>query len=324
MAQTLITTMYGELHVHSLNVFDIGTNRTYIDHGRMSHDLTSGLSGQLKQLQSFLSEHEITSSIGMAIPGHVLDMIVEQDDVLLDQLSSVIANNNISILSMPYYAGSMHVLSGDELKAQVNHHNKTVAKHLGVTPSVFFTAEDHITPEHLRALAETGISSCIDSRALETDSSNTPQIITVDISAFDDPDTINKLDTQSLKGLDEISSSFDLNTISPASSTKVFSPMQEHIIGELKGLYPHVAETGDNELIADWRYLTHHKAVFHTDAAGELKHSQYDHYMDMMNIFNDIAHKIRSVELSKSGVFITEPEVADSPTQLLQQLSAKE
>ena len=310
--------MYGELHIHSLNVFDIGTNKEYIDHGRMSHELTSSLSAQLDALERFLSTNNVTATIGLAIPGHVVDMIAEQDEDLLQRLATFISTNNIAVLSMPYYAGSMHVLSGDEFRHQIEHHNKVVSEQLGVTPSVFFTAEDHLSAEHIKSLAGSGVSSCIDGRALEAVSSGKPTVVALDISAFTDLDSLpQSLSKSSLKGIDEIASSFSLDSISSVRSTNVLSPMQEHVMSELKGLHPHVLSTGDEELLSQWRYLAHHKAVFHTDAAGELKKSQYDHYMDMMNIFNDIAHKIRSVELSKQGVFLTEPEVADSPSELL-------
>ncbi|MFP4195312.1 MAG: hypothetical protein ACLFSN_00940 [Candidatus Woesearchaeota archaeon] len=324
MKQALIATIYGELHVHSLNVFDIGTNKEYIDYGRMSHEMASALSTRLASLERYLSENDIAVRIGLAIPGHVVDMIADHDEDLLQRLATFISTNNVELLSMPYYAGSMHVLSGEELKAQVEHHNHVIREHLGASPSVFFTAEDHLSAEHVSALSNAGLSSCIDSRALEATTSTKPTLIALDISAFEDPSSIpSSLDTDSLEGVDVISSSFSLDTVSSVESSTVLSPMQEHIISELKGLYPHVSSTGDEDLLSHWRYLAHHKAVFHTDAAGELKKSQYDHYMDMMNIFNDIAHKIRSVELSKNGVFLTEPEVADSPSHLLQTMSCE-
>jgi hypothetical protein len=45
--------------------------------------------------------------------------------------------------------------------------------------------------------------------------------------------------------------------------------------------------------------------------------------MTIMNILNDMAHRIRNVELAKQGEFAPDPQIVASPAQLLNDLFVK-
>lgn len=93
------------------------------------------------------------------------------------------------------------------------------------------------------------------------------------------------------------------------------SEMQEHTMEELAALYPHIIETRDQDLIKDWRTLTNISVIssMHEDSSD----NPYDNYVAVLNICNDIAHRIKNFKLSQKGEFLSVPEIVSSPSALL-------
>lgn len=334
-----------EPHLRQFNVFDVGTNKQHIDYERIIKSMTTTLSRNIERLSETLTRMgENASSIGLAIPGHLLDMIADHDNGLMQRLANMTQQHNLKVLSLPYYAGSTRILPDKEFMKQVRLHNETAYLTLDVSPTVFFDTDSETTAQQLSLLAETDISSYVNRQILSGSSQNTKQDKServIDLAELSEQEITRLLETlaQSLEkntenhdnpSLNIARKSIPIQEIMSRNDTMIkdtsetsqhrneLSPLQAHLIKELKEVYPHILSTGDMDLLTTWQYLSHHKMLTHVVAANQGDpNRQYENYMNVMNILNDIAHKIRSVKSCTKGTFIQEPEISESPSKLI-------
>ena len=125
------------VHLQGMNIFDIGGNKQHINFGLMNAQIAS-LSSQIDSISK--------STKQIAIPGYILSLIEENDEVLLNSLKSLVKENNINLLSVPYYNSSLSLISADELTSQLNLQEEITAKHFGKKSIGFFCSEGILPP----------------------------------------------------------------------------------------------------------------------------------------------------------------------------------
>lgn len=319
---TIVFTMYGDLSLNPHNVFDIGTNKRYLDTGKWQYSVTHELSDKCEALSKVLDTIGENVSFGLAIPGHVLDTIADHDASLVHSLKTLIEKHDLTVLSIPYYAGFSSVLPEKEFATQVRLHNETVYHVLGISPSTFFTPESPLHSDHIASLAKMGLTTALGpSTPFSSSSSQNSGVYRIEISSDADLlfKSLSSLDSSSLKDVSAAVS--PLQDLSGTRYTRECDTdlLKEHVTAELKALYPHIISSGDDTLIGDWRRLSSHPVLdpVSSEDASQDRQQGYEQYMSLMNILNDVAFKIRSVSLASQGVFLTEPEISQSPSSLI-------
>lgn len=91
------------------------------------------------------------------------------------------------------------------------------------------------------------------------------------------------------------------------------SELESHLIHELKLIYPHIKETQDEELLKDWRLLSQTLVLERASPNGP----GYENFVTIMNMCNDLVHRIRTFKSAQRGVFLTEPKIVNTPSTLL-------
>lgn len=93
------------------------------------------------------------------------------------------------------------------------------------------------------------------------------------------------------------------------------SELQDNLLDELHALSIHVHDTEDNELIS-LLYKLATPAVI-KNIHPEEGETPYDHYTTVMSILQDMANRIKALQHIQKGIFVTEPQIQASPSQLL-------
>lgn len=304
----LIITITPPVRTHNINALQIGGNLEYINSGLMRYELTNTLVPQLQAMFDYFSEHQPASALSIAVPGFVLDQLAMHEETSLAGLHHFLKSNKVNLLAMPFYGSSVALLTKDELTKQLELQEQRFKRLFKRKPKGFFAADNIVTPELESVLNERGYKNVFMQQSEDTDLTiANPRYSlrfgsVVDLSAFalqSDPHIL----------------------VSPPlpSLAQPLSAMQEHLVQELKSMHDFITQTGDHQLLDDWRFLAHSSHIYEANVDTHPTLA-YERYTGMMNILNDIAHRIRNIELTKQGVFAPDPNIVASPTTLLQEL----
>lgn len=264
-----------------MNVFDIGTNRAHINLGLMGSQISS-LASQISSID------ESTKQI--AIPGYVLELLEENDEELLNSLKSLVKNNEIDLLAVPYYNSSLSLMSKEELDIQLSLQEEITKKLFNKTSKGFFCAEG-VLPPSVESVLNKNYST-----------------------VFYPQDSALTLKNPKYKLVQTKVSSIGEQV--PYSLSIADSKMEAHLMSELRDMYPHILEMGDSDSLTSWRFMTQPSMILRA-GVSKFSNDAYEHYMQMMNTLNDIAHKINTVNLAKKGLFQEKPTISPSPSLLL-------
>ncbi|MBN1175852.1 hypothetical protein JXA48_04375 [Candidatus Woesearchaeota archaeon] len=268
-------------YLQGMNVFDIGTNRAHINLGLMGSQI-SNLATQINSISKETKQ--------LVIPGYVLELLEENDDELLDSLKLLVKTNNIKLLSVPYYNSSLSLMSKEELSTQLNLQEKITQRIFNKKSDGFFCAEGILPPSVETVLNKNYSKVFYPKDSAITLKSPTYKLIQTDVMSL---------------GEEKV-----------GSLSMADSKMEGHLINELRNIYPHIVNMGDVDTLTSWRFMTQPSMILRAGVSN-FSGDAYEHYMQMMNTLNDIAHKIRNVELAKKGLFQEKPIISPSPSLLL-------
>lgn len=280
MSETLV--MGQTAHLLGMSVFDIGGNKPHINTGFMA----SQISSLKKEFSSF--DKKITS---IAIPGFLIDLISENDPEFLAQIKSLVKENNLDVLAVPYYNSFLPLLSLEELSTQISLQEKIVSKTFGKPCSAFLCSHGVIPPDAEKVLNKKYSSIIYPDNAL--------------YASVDNPKFTLSKTKMTLMGDDYLA---------PLSSNN--SLMEAHLLSELKNIYPFISSLGDIDSLNSWRFMSQPSMILKA-GVDTFSNDAYEHYMHMMNTLNDLAHKITTVNLAKKGLFQEKPTISDSPSSIL-------
>lgn len=273
------------VHLQGMSVFDIGSNKPHINFGLMSSQISS-LSSSLKSLNSKIKN--------IAVPGFVLELIKENDEELLLSLQSLVKKNNLNILSVPFYNSSISLLSKEEFSEQLSLQEEITKEVFGKS-SIGFLCSQGVLPVTIESVLNEKHSTvfyCGNSLCLSI-----------------------KKPSYTLKET-------TIETIGESVSsplTEANSSMETHLMTELKDMYSHIISMGDADTLTSWRLMSQPSMIIRANVST-FKNDAYEHYMQMMNTLNDIAHNINAVKLAKKGLFQEKPLINASPSQFLSQI----
>jgi hypothetical protein len=269
------------VHLHDMSVFDIGTNKAHINLGLMGSQL-SALSEQINSISS--------QTKNLAIPGYVLELLEEYSSDTLDSLVSLVKNNNLNLLALPYYNTSLSLMSKEELALQLNLQEKITTRIFGKSSDGFLCSEGVLPPSVESVLNKSYSNVFYPSKVALTLKNPSYKLNETKVS------TIGESVSGSLSLAD--------------------SKMEGHLMSELRDLYSPIVELGDDDSLTSWRFMTQPSMILRA-STDKFSNDAYEHYMQMMNTLNDIAHKINTVQLAKKGLFKEKPTISSSPSQLL-------
>ena len=303
-APEIVVHIAPQVRISSMSVFEIGSNKTCINHGLMQHELLT-LSSHIRDMISYFKQKHPEGKVGLAVAGYVLDQLKETDEGTLARLQRFAQQPYVSILAVPYYGSSLHVLHSDELRAQITLEHEALKKYFGKRPEHFFSKdslnlaqEKVLRPRRYKTIVSNAEPSKDSVPLLKRESA-----VLMDITNFSAGEELARL-----------------VNLEPESIQQQFTETENHVKEELLGLYTYVNATGDRQLLQDWRLLAQSDIIRSVGDTHKDQNQTYENYMHLLNIFNDVAHRIRSVELSKRGDFLSQPEIVNSPSQLLKDL----
>lgn len=299
-----IVTITPQVSISSMSVFEIGTNKLYINHGKMQHEFLA-VSKHIRDMISYFKQKQPKGKVGLAIAGFVLDQLNELDEETLTALQQFVQESYVVLVAVPYYGTALSVLQSQDLRAQLTLEHKSMKKQFAKRPEYFF-AKDALTLAQEKVLRPRRYKSIITTHKFEMNEIpllKKSSAICMDVTNFSLGDKFATL----------------IN-LAPERVQTSFTETENHIKDELIGLYGHIVKSGDNQLLSDWRLIAQTDTILSVGDTYKDQNQTYENYMHLLNIFNDVAHRIRSVELSKRGEFLTEAEIVDSPTKLLNDL----
>ncbi len=278
-------TLLSHAPLNHMNVLDVGGNKSYINHGLLRHDLETTLVPQITDTLKNLSSSS-KDMLQLAVSGFILPLLKKYAPETLNELQSFVQTKNVALLAVPYYGTSLHILSDNALQEQLNLETDALNKFFKKRANGFFSA-DGLVPKNC-SYDQIFVGKKVTGEvALSTLAENVIATPTIAMG----------------------------NEVTPKTE---FSEMEQHLLTEYQALTPHVLATEDSDLLTEWHLLGQHEMFTKADALTHL-HESYDHYATYMNVLNDIAHKIKTVELGKQGLFATQPDIVASPASLLQE-----
>jgi len=339
---TLVFTLQLSTPIEKLNVFDIGLNKKRVNADQLYHAVEKNVPNRIKQLERLLSRHKKRVSFNLAIPGFLLKLLKERHHETFNILKRIVVEHKPEFLLTTYYNSSLHVLSDQEITRQLIHEQDLLKECFNTQASLFFAHEHALSKSLSQALRKQKIKGIVfanSSTVLPVNYTNTSIPV---LDAFNIPDdkpqtqmTVISLaqlgnhKTQSL--VHELFSQEKLITCSTIFSSlksrvmlkakqndAEFTPLEQHLIKELKSLYPHVIMSGDDQLIAHWRLLANTNLIQQADyKLASQDYNPYEHYTHFMHLLNDMAHTIYSAEQAKKGSFVDKPTISSSPASIL-------
>ena len=270
-------------YLQGMNVFGIGGNKPHINLGLMGSQIAS-LSEKISSIPTDIKH--------LAIPGYVLELLEENSEKALDSLKSFVKTKNLSLLSVPYYNSSLSLLSKEELLTQISMQESITKRIFGKSCDGFLCAEGFLPPK-------------------------TEEVLNGSYSSVIYP----KGSSLTLKDPSYRLTETEVTTIGEnvsGSLSHADSKMEAHLIAELRDMYPHIVELGDDDSLLSWRFMTQPSMILRA-GVDAFANDAYEHYMQMMNTLNDVAHKINVVQLAKKGLFQEKPTISSSPSSIIVQ-----
>lgn len=283
----VIVSFFPDVYAHAFNITDIGLNKPYVDTGKTAHEIANQIQLHIPLLQKLILANS-SYTFHMVIPGFVFSLLAEHDEDAFSVLKNCIDEHNISVMNMPYFGSTINVLSSAELYRQIQMHKKAVHSYVGKKSRTVFSFES-IDKKQYPFLARTKIIS---------PSKQYPVLSLTDIEKI-----------TATQGI----SDFALKT-SPFTVASSHESLQLHIKEELQGLYTHIYQTQDANLLSSWAYLSNPTLLQTVSGTKDISAS-YDAYAQYMMVCNDIVHKLRSVSLSMQGDFLSLPEIFEFPSK---------
>ena len=295
MGTSITLVIEPKVHLHDMNIFDIGANKPYIDTGKMHDEMSNTVATQIAIARAYFSGAK-TQTVQLAMPAYVVDTLAERSPETIVQLRNFITSSKIDLLAMPYYGTSLDVIKPEELQMQLELQKESFQKHFKKRSKTFY-ASSKLSLEQKEIIQKNlGTTTIVDSKDKTV----------LFLNNINDAEEFEKL-------VEEIQSATKTVVLNARLG---FKDMKDHLITELQGIYPHIVVSEDNQLLETWRLMAHEGLLSNFDMYSS-EQSPYEQYTTMLNMCNDVAHKIKTLALTKRGVFLTDVDVTDSPSQFL-------
>ncbi len=285
----LTLTLFVHAPVNDFGIYDVGANKAYVNQGLLRHEIETRIAPQIKKtLQSlaFSPKH----SFNLAIEGFILPLLKRYVPETLSLVQTFVREKKVKLLLMPYYGTSLQVCSQENFLSQLSKEKETLKTFFLEQPTAFFSSDGQIPS--LFTQNNDSFTKIV-----------TGKKVVGEVSLF----TLTKqvIATPTIALADE------------SFSQAVVTPLQNNLLQEYTLLASHVFATGDADLLMQWNLLGQ-RATFVKADESLYANEAYDQYASVMNILNDIAHEIKSVELGKQGRFATSPVIVSSPARMLE------
>lgn len=301
MDKALTLVLQPPVRLHDMNIFDIGTNKVYINTGQMEHELTSDVSMQIAVARAHF-DGKAEENLQLAVPGFVIDSLAKKSPETLIQLRNFVNTSKVSLLAMPYYGSSLEIINAEELKTQIALQQEALKKHFKQESKIFYASTSPSVSQK-EILVASGLTQTVS------------------------PKTHTVLSLEEAKSRERFAHALeDAQIVSTLAQTQLnanFLDMKNHVATELQGLYPHIVASQDEELLETWRLLAHDSLLIQLTRNPSVN-SPYEQYTSMLNMCNDLAHKIKAVALTKKGIFLTDVKITDSPSEFLRDILEKD
>lgn len=270
------TILIPEVYLHTLNAFDVGNNPPHVNQGLLQ-----------SRFSSLVAEHSssLLSSPALTLSGHALELLDEESPEVLSSLIAVQKKNEQVLLGTPYYNTSLSLLSPKNFTKQWHATNDLFEKYFSKRTQTLFVGHQPIP----KALGGTLRDLDLDIVGNSTLSMRSAPL---------GKQNYTEIDTS-------------VGAHSPFTHIPFTSALRSHVQDELKALEPYMMQ--DELLSQTWSHLGSSHVLDSLNGANPQE--TYDTYFTLMNILNDVAHTIRTVELSKRGEFETRAEIVEHPSQ---------
>lgn len=134
---TTVISITPELHLSPFTIFDIGSNRDYLNQGAIDHHCRTQLLGQLEHLHQVLQQ--TTQHHTLVFSGRALDFLAEEQPQVLSLYKALLAQPHVAVATQPYHGTSCDALCEERFIEQVTRHQEALQTHFGTQASVLFT-----------------------------------------------------------------------------------------------------------------------------------------------------------------------------------------
>lgn len=300
-------------NLNSMNVFEVGTNKPYFNHGKTKHHLSNEIVPAIEKAVKFLTPLAKKQNINILLCGRTLDWLNSHSKETLNTLKTFLRLPKVKLLTSTYYNSNPLSLQPEEFEFQLKSHINILKSTLGKKSTTLVTTNP-LNKEQNKISQKLGIRNSI-----TVDKFNTGEI------TYSDKLQINILTTDYFLEDNQISSNLNTKSINFSKIDKTLlskidwdemikkrSKLHNHIHEELLSFYPIIKKLNDKNHLEDWRML---------NSAVDLESkNKYDNYMNVMNTLNDISFKIKNIHLLKSGKEIIKPNIVNNPSEILKSI----
>ena len=354
---TIVLTLNFSTDIQRMEVFDVGKNKKRIDVEKLHSFIKRNIPNRIKQLSKFLKTLESKTNnskevkINIAIPTYILEFIVENDKESYEELKTITKKYCVEFLITTYYSNDLRILPKEELEIQVFASKKFLKKYFDVESNIFYSEQHNLKKETYKTLKELGVKGIV----FETSGSSTiihyhgiplPVLDQIKINKNAELKKINHVivhkhklvdlsKEQTLKDIELIYDQEKTNKIKTfkelfsegkglltPTTKKTLSEknslLETKLVEEMKNIYPHIINTKDNYLIEDWRFLANEELIkkANPDVASQ-EENPYEHFSHFMNILNDVAHTIITVDAVEKNKELPDVQITNNPSELI-------
>ncbi|MGE0793035.1 MAG: hypothetical protein AB7V77_02530 [Candidatus Woesearchaeota archaeon] len=291
----MIVAFTAPIKLQHMNVFQLGTNKTYFDEGRttyiISNEIEPIINNALESLSNFIKEN--SQNITLLISGNILNYLKENSIKTLNNLRRFAKSRFISLATKPYFNSHIKTMSNEELNYQIKLHSNLVKEVFRRMPKSIITN----TPiENKEILKNFKLKNELVIENFQTGIHKENILLTQSFFANKTQEKI----TNDLNNLTNILSEINENNN---------CELKNHIQSELSNIFPHISKLNDENILQEWRLLSSN--------INHMTKQDYENYISMMNIINDLSYKLKNVELIKQGKEMMEPIILNEPSKLL-------
>ena len=304
----IIVNFVAPINLENLNIFHLGTNKKYFNHAKTNYSLANTTIPAIEQaiiaLTNFSNRTE--NQIYLNICGRTLKWIDENSKQTEINLRNFAKSRYVNLVATPFFGTSILKLPQIELTHQLKTYHEIAKKIYKRTPVIALSDSNNLNESIEQTLKQNKLKQIlfVPHQVQGIYNINKQKIIFLTESFF-----TNKTEKQiehDLNNLNKLLPNYtDANTIN--------CPLQKHVQEELTKTYHPLKKLNDESILTDWRLLSAHN---HLSASED-----YESYISSMNTLNDLAYKVKNIDLLNAGQELIEPLLLENPSQLLENLS---
>lgn len=137
-------------HLASFTLFDIGSNKSYLNQGLIDHESRTTLHNQLTELAKKLDKTS-SPSLTLAFSGQALTYLRQEAPELLATYKELFGQGAFSLATQAFHGTATELVSAEQFQKQVLKHQEQLQEQFGASATTLLSS-DELSPQQLTSL----------------------------------------------------------------------------------------------------------------------------------------------------------------------------